>query len=102
MNPISTLHGILAELGIEPPSMHPERDATHAPEWTVNEKFMPTPGKTYELAFGKIHFAGEHKHVIKRVRITGPTPDDWIDLDEAKPLDKALQAHEVKAFRPIE
>jgi hypothetical protein len=82
--------------------MHPERDPTQAPQWTVNEKFTPTQGKSYELAFGKIHFAGEHKHVIKRVRITGPTPDDWFDLDAAKPLDKALQAHEVKAFRPIE
>jgi hypothetical protein len=34
------------------------------------------------------------------VRIAGPTRDGWIDLDAAKPLDKALQAYEVNAFRP--
>jgi hypothetical protein len=97
----TTLHGILAELGIARPEAHPEREP-HASDWTVNEKFSPVQGKTYELAFGKIHYAGEEKHVIKRVRITGPTRNDWIDLDAAKPLDKALQAHEVKAFRPLE
>jgi hypothetical protein len=98
---MSTLHGILSELGIAPPETHPEREP-HAPQWIVNEKFTPIQGKTYELAYGKIHFAGEEKHVIKRVRITGPAPDSWFDLDAAKPLDKALQAHEVKAFRLIE
>jgi hypothetical protein len=98
---MSTLHGLLAELGIEDPAMHPEREAPHQHKWIVHEKFLPVEGKSYELAFGKILFAGELKHVVKRIRIAGPTPDGWIDLDAAKPLDKALQACEVKAFRPI-
>lgn len=97
---MSTLHGILAELGIAPPETHPEREP-HGSQWTVNEPFTPTPGLSYEIAYGKILFNGEEKHVIRRVRVTSRAPDTWIDLDAAKPLDKALQAYQVKAFRVI-
>lgn len=97
---MATLHGILAELGIEPPILHPEREVRYA-QWITNEKFIPVEGRSYELAFGKIRYAGEERHVIKRVRIDGPAPGNWFDLDEGRPLDSDLHAFMVKAFRPL-
>ncbi len=96
-----SLHGILAELGIENPAMHPEREPHHASQWVVDENFTPIEGRSYELAFGRIPFGGEHQHVIRRVRIDGPTPDHWFDLDVDKPLDRSLRVYPVKAFRLI-
>lgn len=100
---MATLHGILAELGIENPAMHPEREVSRdrKSKWIVDEIFLPVEGESYELAFGKLFFDGEHRHVIKRVRIAGSQAGDWFDLDEGKPLDKNLQTAAVKAFRRI-
>jgi hypothetical protein len=81
--------------------MHPEREVPHEHNWVVNERFVPVVGRSYEIAFGKIHYAGEHKHVMKRIRVAGPAPDHWIDLDTENPLDRLLQSCEVKAFRQI-
>lgn len=106
---MATLHGILAELGIEHPTMHPEREAHHevspdidaAGGWIVDEEFAPVVGRTYQLAFGRIPFGGEHKPVLKSVRIDGATPDQWFDIDEERRLDQALHAFPVKAYRQI-
>ena len=49
---MATLHGILAELGIENPLMHPEPDASRASEWIVDRAFVPVEGKSYKLAYG--------------------------------------------------
>jgi hypothetical protein len=98
---MATLHGILAELGIEPPAMHPERATARQSGWIVDEEFVPVEGKTYELAFGKIRHAGEEKHVIKRVRIDGPTRAQWFDLDEGRALDSDLHSFNIKAFRQL-
>jgi len=98
---MATLHGILAELGIESPAMHPERTATGPSGWIIDEEFVPLEGKSYELAFGKIRYAGEDKHVIKRVRIDGPTRAQWIDLDEGRVLDSDLHSFNIKAFRQL-
>ena len=98
---MATLHGILAELGIEPPAMHPERDASHHTDWITDEEFAPIEGKAYELAFGKILHAGEERPLIKRVRIDGPTRDNWFDLDAGRPLDSDLHAFNVRAFRKL-
>jgi hypothetical protein len=99
---METLHGILTELGVEDPDMHPEREAPHQSRWIVDQPFVPTIGKSYELAFGKIFLGGESRHVIRRVRVDGTSPDNWIDLNEGKPLDKDLQLFRVKAHRSIE
>jgi len=98
---MSILHGIFSELGIEPPVMHPEREPGHAPEWVIDARFHPVQGKSYELAFGKIIFAGKRQPVIRRVRIDGLTPDTWIDLDTHLPLDRDLQLSPVRGFREL-
>lgn len=98
---MASLHGILAELGIENPVMHPEREASHVSDWVLDLQFHPQTGHSYELAFGKVLFNGEHQPVVRRVRIDGPTPDQWFDLDEQAPLDRELQLSPVRAFREI-
>jgi hypothetical protein len=98
---MATLHGILAELGIEAPAMHPERATAHTSAWIVDEEFVPAEGKTYEIAFGKIRRAEEERHVIKRVRIDGPTRSQWLDLDAGRALDSDLHAFNIKAFRQL-
>jgi hypothetical protein len=99
---MATLHGILAELGIESPTMHPEREVEHDTDWTANEDFVPVEGKSYQVVFAKLNFDGQHRHALKNVRIDGPEPSDWFDLDEGKPLDTDLQSCVVQAFRPID
>jgi hypothetical protein len=98
---MATLHGILAELGIEPPVMHPERATAHQTGWIIDEEFAPVEGKTYEIAFGKIRHAGEERHMIKRVRIDGPVRAQWFDIDEGRALDSDLHAFNIKAFRQL-
>ncbi len=93
---MATLHGILAELGLENPIMHPEREPGHISDWIVDQEFVPLVGNTYELVFG----SGD-KGILKNIRIDGTTPDQWIDLGEGKPLDPALHAFDVKAYRQI-
>lgn len=97
---MATLHGILAELGIENPTMHSERQPEE-PQWIVDKEFVPEAGKSYELAFGRIPFDKEQGPVLKRVRIDGPAPNGWIDLDAQKPLDRELLAYPVRAFRQL-
>ncbi len=99
---MATLHGILAELGIADPDMHPEREAQGMARWSVGEDFRPEQGGSYEVAYGRIPFRGEERQVIKRIRIDGPTADSWFDLEENHPLDRALHSAPVKAFRPLE
>jgi hypothetical protein len=98
---MATLHGILAELGIENPSMHPEREALHQPQWIIDEEFVPIEGASYDITFGKILFHGEQRHVVKRIRVDGRAPDMWFDLGEGKPLDAELRTYAVKAFRSV-
>lgn len=96
---MGTLRGILAELGIAIPSMHPEPEIPHATGWVLNEPFAPVIGQTYDLTFGKILFDGEDKHVVKRVRIKGRAPSDWIDVGEGRPLHSDLHNCPVRGFR---
>lgn len=98
---MATLHGILSELGLENPAMHPEREVGHKPQWVLDETFIPIIGKSYDITYGKIVFRGEHKHVIKRIRVDGPTPESWVDLGTGKPLDAELHGYAVKGFRAI-
>lgn len=98
---MGTLHGILAELGIEPPLMHPEREAWAKPEWIVDRPFVPVQGESYELAYGNIPAGAGQRPVIKRIRADGPAPANWFDLDEGMPLDPGLHAYPVRGFRRI-
>jgi hypothetical protein len=98
---MATLHGILAELGIEEPVMHTEREISHKSDCIVDETFSPIDGRSFEVTYGKVPFRGEHKHVLKKIRIDGSRSDDWFDLEEQKALDSELHGHAVKAFRPI-
>jgi hypothetical protein len=99
-----TLHHILAKLGIEKSTAHLGRkgqDTLHASQWVVDEEFMPEQGRCYELAFGRIPFAGEYRAVFKRIRIDGPGRNNWFDLDEAAALDLELRDYPIKAFRAL-
>ena len=99
---MATLHGILAELGIESPDMHPEREIPHEFPWVVDEEFVPIEGTSYEVAYGRIPVDGNQRHVLKKIRIDGPTPDRWFDLDEGEMLAAHLQELPVRGFRRIE
>jgi len=98
---MATLHGILAELGIENPVMHPDREEGHETGWIVDEKFEPVVGKTYQIAFGRVPFERELRNVIRTVRIDGPEPEQWFDVDEQRRLEDGLNLHSIKAFRRI-
>jgi hypothetical protein len=98
---MALLHGILAELGIEKPAPLGD-DALVAPDWIKDRKFDPVEGTTYELAFTRIPASAEQGHVLKRVRIDGPTVEDWFDLERQAPLERELYAYAIKAFRRID
>lgn len=100
---MTTLHSILAELGIENPVMHSEHDTgtPHVNQWVVGEKFSPETGKSYEIAFGRVPFNGQETQVVRRIRADSPSPQDWIDLETHRPMDRGLYAYTVKAYRRI-
>lgn len=98
---MATLHGILSELGIENPVMHPDREEGHETGWMVDEKFEPIIGKTYQIAFGRVPFGREMRNVIRTVRIDGPEPEQWFDVDEERRLEDGLNLNSIKAFRRI-
>jgi len=102
---MANLHGLLAELGLANPEMHPERDpeqyTAHETEWVVDRAFTPEPGSSYELAYGLVSLHGRDVHARVRIRADGASPSQWFDLDEGRPLEPELQARPVRAYRPI-
>lgn len=98
---MSTLNGLLAELGLSNPEMHPEREAPHEAEWIVDQPFSPEEGLCYEIAYGKVNLRGRDMPVRARIRADGSAPSQWFDLDEGQPLDPELQSYPVRAFRPL-
>lgn len=98
---MATLHGILTELGIENPVIHPDHEEGHQTGWIVDQTFEPVIGKTYQLAFGRVPFGREMRNVIRTVRIDGPEPEQWFDVDEGKRLEAGLNLLSIKAFRQI-
>lgn len=100
---MSTLHGILAELGIESPDLHPEREAGQpSSRWVVDDDFIPQSGKTYEIAFGRVPFGGQERQVIRRVYVEHVSPSGWIDQETGNPLDAELAVLPVKAYRALD
>lgn len=98
---MATLPGILAELGLENAVIHPDREEGHETGWIVDRNFEPVVGKTYQLAFGRIPFGREMRNVIRTVRIDGPEPEQWFDLEEGKRLEAGLNLNSIKAYRQI-
>lgn len=98
---MANLHGLLAELGLANPEMHPERDLSHESDWVVDQAFMPEPGQCYELAYGRVRLHGRDAYARVRIRADGILPSQWFDLDAGRALDPALQALPVRAYRPI-
>lgn len=97
---MTNLHGLLAELGLANPEMHPEREASPDSDWIVDQSFMPEPGQCYEVAYGKLALAGGD-YVRARIRADGSSPSQWFDLDQGRMIDPALQLQPVRAYRPI-
>lgn len=100
---MANLHGLLAELGLANPDMHPERDAAnaHESEWIADQAFVPEVGACYELAYGLISLHGREAYARVRIRADGAAPAQWFDLDENRLLDPELQGRAVRAYRPI-
>lgn len=122
---MANLHGLLAELGIEAPVMHPERaepvntqggngqaakDRAEArAAWIVDRPFEPVQGNSYEIAYGAIAYGSpegvsdetERRTVIKKVRIDGLSVHEWHDLETGAPLEQALHAYPVRGFREL-
>jgi hypothetical protein len=99
---MSTLHGILAELGIDSTATRPEREVSYTSQWVVDEDFIPQAGKSYEIAFGRVPFAGHEQNVTRRVRVEHVSTSGWIDQESGNPLDPELAALPVKAFRVLD
>lgn len=95
---MTRLQGILAALG----SARLHGELAHDGDWTTHPRFEPEAGRSYELVFSRIPPCSDEPAVIKRVRIDGPTADDWFDLDEQRPLERALYAYAVKAWRLLD
>lgn len=91
---------VLAELGIENLHPHSDHERGEVSQWVLDDEFIPVPGHTYHIAYGKIPFGGTDTVVSRRVRIDGP--GEWFDLDEQKPIDRNLMAYPVRAFRQID
>ena len=98
---MSILNGLLAELGLADPEMHPEREAAHDTDWIIDRPFNPEPGQCYEVAFGKVVLQGREVYSRARIRIEGQMPSQWYDLDHDNWLAPELQSYPVRAFRPI-
>jgi len=98
---MATRNSILADLGIEHGVLHPDREPGHETGWIVDERFEPEIGKTYQLAFGRVPFGRELRNVVRTVRIDGPAPEQWFDVEEGRRLEEGLNMHSIKAFRRI-
>lgn len=98
---MSSLSGLLAELGLADPEMHPERASGPKESWIVDLPFTPEPGQCYEVAFGKVILQGREVYGRVRIRADGPEPSQWFDLDAGRALDPELQSRPVRAFRHI-
>lgn len=98
---MANLHGLLAELGLADPEMHPERATGPRESWIVDLPFTPEPGQCYEVAFGKVSVQGREVYGRVRIRADGHDPSQWFDIDAGRMLDPELQACPVRAFRHI-
>lgn len=97
---MANLHGLLVELGLADPEMHPEREVPHD-DWVVDRPFVPDAGQCYELAYGKVILQGHETPARVRIRADGDSPSQWIDLENGQVIDPALQTLPVRAYRPI-
>lgn len=97
---MTTLRTILAELGLKKAVPHFGSASTGG--WVSRPRFDPVEGACYELAFTPIPMREDSEPVIKRVRIDGPSAEDWFDLDTRRPLDRSLYAFAVKAYRRLD
>src|SRR3569623_805907 len=101
---MATLHGILAELGIEAPHMHAGDEQEEAGQWVIDRPFAPVEGRSYELAYGAVPYGdtdGDPRPLLTRVRIAGPHIDDWYDLEAGALLAPELRDYAVRGFREL-
>ncbi len=98
----STLHGILVELGIEPPEPIEAQDTRPERSWNVDEVFIPVPERRYELVLGPLAAQAGEPPTRIQIRANGVQPVDWVDLETGEPLKAAQQARPVRAFRLLD
>lgn len=98
---MTNLHGLLAELGLAAPEMHPEREASLESDWIVDQPFVPEQGQCYEIAYGMLMLHGSETYARVRIRVDGSSPSQWFDLDQGQNIDQELQLRPVRAYRRI-
>src|SRR3569623_1265502 len=79
---MATLHGILAELGIEAPHMHAGDEQEEAGQWVIDRPFAPVEGRTYDLAYGADPYGdtdGDPRPLLTRVPCDSRHFDFWFD-----------------------
>ncbi|MBI1891927.1 MAG: hypothetical protein HYS18_14870 [Burkholderiales bacterium] len=99
---MSTLHGILTELGIERPALHADPEFMGHTDWISDLSFHPLPGHIYEVAFGQSPITDRDDLVIKRVRTDAASPGQWVDADTAALLPSSLREMPIVAFRALD
>ena len=72
-----------------------------ASAWITGRAFIPTVGKHYEVAFGKVTYQSQTGVWTAKIRADGTLPSQWIDLDTGNQLDPALAIYVVQAYREL-
>lgn len=64
--------------------------------------FEPVIGKQYQISWGEFLYQGQLGDWTTRIRVDGPTPAEWIDIEDDAPLHEDFRDLEVKWFREID
>lgn len=70
-------------------------------DWITGRAFVPEVGKVYDIAFGTVTHKGKTGNWTATVRIDGPLPSQWFDVEEDAPLDEGLAQFSVQAYSEV-
>ena len=98
---MAVLKDVLMKLGVDYPSTAATTPHSAEQPWITGCVFKPEIGAVYEVDFGQILVQDRTVCVTARLRIDGPNPQQWIDLDDEKPLSTDLAKFAVEGFRKV-
>jgi hypothetical protein len=99
---MAVLYDVLRKLGVDYSSTASTTPRSVEQPWTSGRAFQPENGAVYEVDFGRVVVQGREVEATARLRIEGPSPQQWIDLDDEKPLSNDLAKFSVKRFRRVQ